>query len=85
MGHGTQPGPPCGPKHRAFSTSKNPLRQSLIGEKLVLDSSILCPHPSQTVDLGERFRFLQSTDSDVPLAPISACLDLLSLLCIFSL
>ena len=31
-GQGTQPGPPCGPKHQAFSTSKNPLRQSLIGE-----------------------------------------------------
>ena len=34
-GQGTQPGPPCGPKHQAFSTSKNPLRQSLIGEKSV--------------------------------------------------
>ena len=31
-GQGTGPGPPCGPKHRAFSTSKNPLRQSLIGQ-----------------------------------------------------
>ena len=31
-GQGTQPGPPYGPKHRAFGTSKNPSRQSLIGE-----------------------------------------------------
>ena len=35
--------------------------------------------PSQTLDLGVKFRFLQSRASGVSLAPNLACLDLLSL------
>ena len=43
------------------------------------------PDPSQTLNLGERFPFLQSRASGVLLAPIFAFLDFWSELCICSL